>query len=395
MPAETFDHPKDQGPEVVDAETTVERRFATGDHCRLVIENPRGRIRVSGCDRPEVTLRVTKLRDGSTAARFDATRVEIRHEGGTISARTIVDGGLSFRDDAAWGELLASAVRFLGEAIRSALMPVEVDYEVQVPRHADLDLKVVTSRVAVENVRGAVHVASVSGAQDLARVKGDISLSTVSGEIGARELAGSLDVNSVSGGVSLAGSLDALRANVVSGSIELAGPLATTGSYDFHTVSGSVTLRLPPETAATIDARGVSMAVSSDLPCRVTRDRRGPGSHYWQGQINGGDAAVRLNTVSGHLYLAELPEIARASAGQAPEPSEPGGTPTDTTERPAAEQPGAPAPEASADEQPAPPTGEDPAAGSAQLRVLRALERGELTVDEALEQIETLRRHAQ
>src|SRR5579884_1868122 len=214
MPAETFDHAREQGTELVGAETTVERTFSTGEYCRLVIENPRGRIRVAGWDRPEVVLRVTKLRNGSNAPRFAATRIEIRHEGGTVYARTIVGDEIPFHDGGAWSELLAAAVRSLGETIRSALMPVEVDYDVQVPRHADLDLRAITSRVSVENVRGDVHLASVSGSQSLARVEGEVNLSTVSGEIEAHGLAGSLDAKSVSGSVSLDGRLDAVGANV-------------------------------------------------------------------------------------------------------------------------------------------------------------------------------------
>lgn len=405
MSVEAFGQATAPGGEHASGEPTVERTFDTGDYCRLVIENPRGRIRVSGWDRPQVSLRAVKQRSGSSSERFDATRIELSHDGSTVHARTVVDGGFSFPESGDWGDLLAEAMRSLGDLLRFKVMPVEVVYDVQVPRHADLELKGISSQISVEDVRGVVHVASVSGSQKVAQVQGDVNLTTVSGEIAARGLAGYLDAKSVSGCVSLGGSLDVVKANSVSGSMELTGPLSASGSYDFHSVSGSLTLRVPSDTSATIDARGVSMAVTSDLPCRVTQDRRAPGSRRWQAQLNGGGAAIRINTVSGHLYLAKLNGVSPVSETRQPEPSEtkeaetppPGSIAsiTETGPRPVAEEPSAAAPPTEEGQKSSDSPVEPDTAESAQLRVLRALERGELSVEEALKQIESLKGHDQ
>lgn len=405
MPADTFGQATAPGREQASGEATVERTFDTGDYCRLIIENPRGRIRVFGWDRPQVSLRAVKQRGGSSPARFEATRIELSHDGSTVHARTVVDGGFSFPDSGDWGDLLAEAIRSLGDLLRFTVMPVEVVYDVQVPRHANLDLKGVTSQVSVENVRGVVHVASVSGSQKVAQVQGDVNLSTVSGEVVAQGLVGYIDAKSVSGGVSLGGSLDVVRANSVSGSMELAGPLSASGSYDFHTVSGSLTLRVPPDTSATIDARGVSMAVTSDLPCQVTQDRRSPGSRHWQARLDGGGAAIHVNTVSGHLYLAKLNGVSGPTESREPEPAAAGEDETpprrsvnsspDASTNPVAEGPAAAASPTEAVPESSGSPVEPEAAESAQLRVLRALERGELSVEDALKQIEALKGHDQ
>jgi hypothetical protein len=401
MMAEAFDQATESGSERAASEATIERTIRVGEQCRLVVENPRGQIHVTGWDRPEVHLRATKRQNGSSAARFNATRIEVSHDGNTVSARTVLDGSPPLFDRGAWGDLVAEALRSFTEFIRNTAMPAEVIYDIQVPRHADVELKGVTSQIWVEDVRGIVHANSVSGAEVVDQVQGDLTLSTVSGSITGRRLDGYVDAKSVSGGIRLEGRLEVLKANNVSGSMELVGPLAAKGSYDFHTVSGSLTLRVPLDTSASISARGVSMAVTSELPCQVLRDARGPGSRQWQGRLNGGDAAVHVNTVSGHLYLAQLTEAALGSAsipvGQTPVPEAsiiPSETEAEARPRePDAEQ--SPPPEPTSPEADAPAAETTESAESAQLRILRAIERGELDVEEALKQLDSLRGQSQ
>jgi hypothetical protein len=170
-------------------------------------------------------------------------------------------------------------------------------------------------------------------------------------------------VQSVGGNVRLDGWLDDLRAKTVSGSVELAGPLARHGHYDFKTVSGDVTLRAPSDTGASISFRGVSGTVDGDLAATVTDDRRRPGKRRWQAEINGGGASVDFQTVSGNLHLHRLPDGAAATA------------PPDPDRRAELEH--------SEPEQSAEP--------STELDILRRLERGELSVEEALRDLEAAR----
>lgn len=388
MTAETFDQSAEQGPEGAVSDETVDQTFRLGDECRLVVENPRGRIRISGWDRAEVHLRAVKVREGSSPARFQATRIEIRQEDDRLIARTVLDGSAVFRRGGFWDELVSDAMRSVADLLRNTGLPAEVDYDVQVPRRAELELKRLTGEATVEDVNGRVRISSVSGSDSLVRAEGDLHVSTVSGSIAAREVVGNLEARSVSGSIRMSGELALLRAHSVSGSMELAGPLAPGGSYDFHSVSGSVTLKVPDETSATISARGVSLAVTSDLPCEVLRDRRAPGSRHWEGRLNEGAAAVSVQTVSGHLYLARLlvgtrtesanPMPDRETAGVANEATGEGADTSSTA---------APAPGAT----PEGPVAASSSAETAQLRILRALERGELSVDDALRQLDSLR----
>lgn len=398
MPAETFDPRTEPGPDQPGAAATLDQFFPVGEQCRLVLENPRGRVTITVWDRPDIHIRATKIPKGSSLPRFNATEIEVHSDGGTVYARTILDGTAPFRDRGLWDDFVADAVRSMADLIRNTAMPAAVIYDVQVPRHTDLELKAITSETSIEGVRGVVHANSVSGPTQLARVQGDVTLSSVSGNLAGTDLQGYLDAHAVSGSIRAGGDLEVVKANCVSGSIELAGPLDPNGSYDFHTVSGSLTLRLPADASATIGARGVSLAVTSDLPCQVLRDARAPGSHKWLGQLHDGAASLSFRTVSGHLYLAALAKAAE------PAPEE-GSTQSSGLETAARESNltassqvsnGAESASHARNGSPQPSVEEagTTSAESEQLRILRAIEQGDLAVDEGLRQLEALRGEA-
>src|SRR5439155_7252511 len=192
------------------------------------VENPRGRIRVTGWDRPEVRVRATKQPDSSWV-RFNATRIESRQDGNAVFLRTIVDPSGQFGDQATLQEVAAEMIRAVAELIRNHNQPAAVEYDVQVPFQAMLDLQGVSGDVVVEGVQGSVRAATVSGVGSVVNARGDLGLRTVSGDIDGRDLSGRLDVESVSGNVRVAGQFDTLRAKNVSGVLEVAGPFAQTG----------------------------------------------------------------------------------------------------------------------------------------------------------------------
>lgn len=348
-------------PEQLESATQFEQTFATGDHCRLVLENPRGRVRVAGWDRPEVSVNATKRWGSSSRERFEATRIEAQHHGDTVVVRTIFDRWLFVPSRETNPDSAAQLVRALTDLTRSRNnSPAEVVYDVRVPQLADLEVKGVSSDLVVEDVRG------------------DLDLSTVSGELTGRALAGSLHMKSVSGDVKIAGQIDAVKASSVSGDIELTGTLSQTGTYQANTVSGDLTLRVRPDTAASICASGVSVKVVCELPHEVTRNAHRPGSRQWEGRVNGGGADVQFHSVSGTLRLIEwldgsnLPttdpeQTSSQGFAQAPmQGDELGRSTSESSEN-------------------------DLLDDSEVMAILRALERGEMTVDDALRQIDALR----
>ena len=338
-----------------------EQTFQTGERCRLVLENPRGSVHVNGWDRHEVTVRATKRWASSSRERFEGTRVEAERRGDIVVVRTVFDRARFAPNRDTSHERVADLVRALSDLVRGRnFTPAEVVYEVRVPRRANLEIRGVSSDLVVDEVWGSLDITTGSGA------------------LTGRALQGSLHVKSVSGDVKIAGKIDALKVSTVSSDVELTGTLAPTGCYQAHTVSGDLTLRVSPDTAASISASGASVKGYCALPYEVSRDCRRPGARQWQGLVNGGGAEIHFQSVSGALRMSPWlnGEASTATAMEQIASPVPAEAPLHT------EKTRSSAPDLNLNE-----FHEE----SKVMVILRTVERGEMTVDDALRQIDALR----
>jgi hypothetical protein len=200
-------------------------------------------------------------------------------------------------------------------------------------------------------------ITEVSDALRVKSVSGDVSIRAV-GPI-------DLDATAVSGDLSIiAPRIGQLRVNTVSGDIEIDGDLAPGPGHRVETVSGDLGLGIAGNLA--LEVRGLSSDVDISLPHRSegSRDRR----RYIVGD---GGPQVAFLSMSGDVSV-------RHSRRGPPAPVQPPTPPTPPVPPTPPQLPGATA---------------DSPRGSATddtdaLEVLRALERGEIDVDEANRRLE-------
>jgi hypothetical protein len=133
--------------------------------------------------------------------------------------------------------------------------------------------------------------------------------------------------------------------------------------YFAKTVSGDLHVLVPEGTGVTVQMKSVSGSVKSELPAEIIK----AGRRSWQGRINGGGATLEMQSVSGDLRVAR--------GMQATEDTEPAGDQS-------ADEPREP----SAAPEPSAPVAED----SEMLAILKALEAGDITLDEATSRLEAL-----
>jgi hypothetical protein len=219
--------------------------------------------------------------------------------------------------------------------------PCAVDYVVRAPRLCALRLRGVSNTLDVRGFAGECAVDMVSGEIELRDLNGDLRLRTVSGDISGERLSGKLEFKTVSGDLTLRESgLTSVQSNAVSGDVSLETGLAE-GPYAFDSVSGDVRLTLPPATRCTAELAGISGDLSTAFP--VSGYSHSSGRHSVT--IWGGGVKVSLKSVSGDLSLE--------SSGPLPAGS-----------------------------------GQNPAASAeARRAVLGGVERGELSVEEALSKL--------
>jgi hypothetical protein len=214
---------------------------------------------------------------------------------------------------------------------------IETSVAVDAPRGTDLQFDGVSADLTATGFRGTQQYRTVSGDLVLAEIGGDVRVKGVSGDVSLRATAAltSLDVNTVSGDVSaIAPRFEQLRAATVSGDVEIEGMLGDGPVHRVETVSGDLSIGAGND--LTVEVRGLSTDADIRLPHRSegSRDRR----RY---VIGSGGPQLLFRSMSGDIEVRPPrrgPSVAAAA--------------------PAAQDDG-------------------------QLAVLRALERGEIDVDEA------------
>jgi hypothetical protein len=177
--------------------------------------------------------------------------------------------------------------------------PCKVDYSVRVPKNCTVRASGVSSEISICDLDGAFDISSVSGSVKLSDLSGPMKAGTVSGSIKAEKIIGALDANSVSGSIRVLESQipDAL-VKTVSGRIVLQTPLAD-GPYIFKGVSGDVILVVPQDTGCVAHHKSVSGRLKTSLP--ITKDQR-YGSRGLA-EIQGGGPEVTYKSVSGSFRI--------------------------------------------------------------------------------------------
>ena len=247
------------------------------------------------------------------------------------------------------------------------------DLEVEVPRRAAVSIESASAELRLADLTNQLRIRTASGDLTLDGIAGTLELDAVSGD--ARiEAVGALNLRArtISGDCSVrAPRLGKAEIGTTSGDVRVDALLAGPGPFGIETVSGDATI--VGRMGLRIEARTVTGDMRSELP---HRREAGPGRK----QLVVGDGAVpfTFRSVSGDLRVTT------------PRDSLPAGDTIGEAPVVAPEAPVAPVPPTapSAPVPPAAPT--NPGAGGrevARMDVLRALERGELSVEAAMRRI--------
>ncbi|MFZ2095719.1 MAG: DUF4097 family beta strand repeat-containing protein [Anaerolineales bacterium] len=316
------------------SDETIEKTFQVKAPARLIISNVRGSITILPGEAN--VIEVKAIKHGS----FDNGNfsVEMNQDSdGTVRVETR-------SNDALFG--------FLSHTPK-------VDYSVRVPQGTHVDASAVSSSINVSDLEGVFKLKTVSGDMDIANLTGPFKLKAVSGDITGSHLAGVLELGTVSGNVKLLESnFPNADTSTVSGDVILQTPILA-GPYQFGSVSGTVRLLVPAETQCNAELKSVSGSIRSSLPASTTRMGRGMKA----AQIGKGGTAVRLKSVSGDLSF----EVEGVPA-------------SNVSSRTSQEKPVMPTPPSASVEQ--------PRAALSTEDILQRIERGELTVDEAIKLME-------
>jgi DUF4097 and DUF4098 domain-containing protein YvlB len=237
----------------------------------------------------------------------------------------------------------------------------EIDVEATVPRDCSVTVNTHEGDVDIDNA-GAVEVKTINGDVTALGISGSCTVTTGQADATIERLSGALTFHTVNGDLDVSDSyLRSADLHSVDGDLTVDASLGH-GPFRLQTVNGDVELALPARDGAEIHFHTANGDISCDLPAQVST----ASSREWHAQINGGGPRVDIETVNGDL---EIEEGHSMPAGDAARPAAPPPPP------PAYTEPVAP------EDTPSTFQSEDT------TDVLRALERGEISVDEAMERL--------
>ncbi len=235
------------------AETAQERfeqtwAFSAGQ--RLSLTNTNGDIFVEPWDRDEVQVRAVKrvkTRSGSAEEALEELKIEVDVDGRGIEIDTVYP---SWRRLFGWSNVSAS-----------------VDYDIQLPRAADLEVR------------------------------------TVNGEIEITGLAGEIRLRSTNGGISVFDSAGSVSASTTNGGIRVELGEVSGEGMEFQTTNGGIRLDLPADIRTSLRARTTNGSIETDFPVTVRGTFR---RNRLEGDINGGGPEIELQTTNGSIRIREL-----------------------------------------------------------------------------------------
>lgn len=308
---------------------------------RLAIKVTDGDLRLRATQGGEASLRI--VYEIAAASEAEADRIAL-------------DAPLEISQGDGWLEIRERQDRAgFGAAVRRIIAGQDafraITVEGEAPAGCELSLDTVSGDMLVDGMRGEQRYTTVSGDLVGTDLEHRVRLTTVSGDAtlrGRERLA--IWASTVSGDVSImAPVLADVRLNAVSGDLELEGALARDGSFRAESVSGDLSVGLLG--SVSLEVRGLSTDVHVEMDHRLEgrADRR-------RVVIGDGRPSFVFSSMSGDV-LVRRPRRLEVPAAPPPPPVAPA-------------VPAAPTPDALARE-------------AAALEVLRALERGEIDVEEA------------
>ncbi|HUU28633.1 MAG TPA: hypothetical protein VM123_12555 [archaeon] len=284
--------------------------FSSGGSLSLF--NFRGPVKLFAWDKEECELVAVKTFSGEEKGEearkwLEKVKIQIKKEGDRIEICTVYpEGNINvegeFNLDFGEGEeyesrgiierLTYKLMGFLGgvsELITDILVekyPVEVAYELKLPRRTDVTVK------------------TIFGDLELEGLDGEISVNVIQGMIEMKSLSGKLKGQSVNGDFNLIDPAGRVEANTVNGSITARlGRMKELESLRSGTINGNMTFELPEDADATVKLS----AVNGEIEIREGLSFKGKiRSKKVEGVFNQGGPKLEGVAINGWIELKAL-----------------------------------------------------------------------------------------
>ena len=274
----------------------IEKEFNIRGNAYLSLSNIRGKVTIRAGEGQIIKVHAEKMLDSGDA---ENTLIELVQENeGQVVVRT---------------RFKQSGFRFFRRFV-----PCRVNYEVLVPEKCDLKVRGVSNTARIDGISGKLDISTVSGDLNLTALEGEIKIKSVSGDVLGESIQAPARVDTVSGDCHLKISdFPSLRAKTVSGDLTIESPVGV-GPYEFNSVSGDVNFAASQMSGVSLNSSSLSGELRTPLPLSSSNHSR----NHRRAEVMGGGVEMRHKSVSGDFYFSgdgepdDLDELPSPTTGQ-------------------------------------------------------------------------------
>lgn len=278
---------------------------------RIFIDNQRGDIRIEGWDKPQLQI-TGELDDKAQGYRLE-------EQNGRIEFIVKMP-----RNNNGWNSGDGSKLTiYMPKSSELEFTGVNANINAK-DLYAGADIDVVNGDITLHTISGNISVDTVNGDVNAIGLKGDIRYETVNGEINDKDSEGTLRFTAVNGDIksktaaqevrleNVNGDIDfafaalkSLRVSTVNGESEIhINKLLKGAQVTYESVSGDADFYFPANVSARfeIEAHANGKIVNELSNDKVKKAKYGPSSDL-EFTVNGGDADIEIDTISGRIEL--------------------------------------------------------------------------------------------
>ncbi|MFZ5497338.1 MAG: DUF4097 family beta strand repeat-containing protein [Verrucomicrobiota bacterium] len=284
---------------------TVEKTFSVQPGGRLQASTQGGDIVIHTSDQPQVQVTVRQVIRASTEAEADELLAKLTLKLEQSGNDVTIDSRYERQGPGGWFRNWP---------------PVNVSFEVTVPRQFNLDLGTSGGDITVASLAGEVRARTSGGDLKFDRIDGDLDAGTSGGDITLNEgtaraklhtsggdisvdrAGGPTEVSTSGGDISLNSVVRLVRASTSGGDVRAAitGPIREDTMLS--TSGGNVDVQVAPDTGFHLDASTSGGDVRAD-GITITLEKGGVGKHRLVGAVNGGGPRLTLRSSGGDIRV--------------------------------------------------------------------------------------------
>jgi len=290
---------------------TINEQIDVPVNKRIFIENQRGDVRIEGWDKPQLKI------EGELDDKAEGYRLEV--EGSRVEFIVKMPRNLRGWNNGDGSRLTiympkSSELEFAGVNVTVSAKELEAGAEIDTV-NGDITVQKISGNMSFETVNGDVNAHDLNGDIRFETVNGEINdknsqgalrFIAVNGDIKSKTKAQDVRLENVNGDIDFAfDAIKKLRINTVNGEAEVhINKLLADANIRFESVSGDAEFYFPADVSAKfeIEAHANGKIVNELSDDRATKAKYGPSSDL-EFSINGGDADIEMDTISGRIEL--------------------------------------------------------------------------------------------